>query len=59
MQHMTGAHKDWVTALNFIPGYDVLVSGDRRGVMKLWDVASCKSIGTYSISLKNGVCLKS
>ncbi|XP_066929588.1 kinesin-like protein KIF21A isoform X3 [Clytia hemisphaerica] len=43
--HMTSAHKDWVTTLNFVPGYDVLVSGDRRGVMRLWDVKSCKQIG--------------
>jgi len=43
--HMTSAHKDWVTSLNFVPGYDVLVSGDRRGIMRLWDIKSCKPIG--------------
>ena len=45
LQHMTSAHKDWVTSLNFVPGYDVLVSGDRRGIMRLWDIKSCKPIG--------------
>lgn len=44
-QHLTSAHKDWVMALNFVPGYDVLISGDRRGLMKLWDVQSCKQLG--------------
>lgn len=44
-QHLTTAHKDWVTALNFVPGIDVAISADRRGLLKLWDVADCKSLG--------------
>ena len=47
-QHLTAAHKDWVTALNFVPNENILISSDRRGVVKLWDANSCKLAGILS-----------
>ena len=32
-------------ALNFVPNKDVLISADRRGLLKLWEVNTCKLIG--------------
>ena len=37
-QHMTAAHKDWVCALDFLHPQDVLLSGCRGGMLKLWRV---------------------
>ena len=37
-QHMTGAHKDWVCALDFLRPQNVLLSGCRGGILKLWQV---------------------
>lgn len=37
-QHMTAAHKDWVCALDFLHSQDVLLSGCRGGMLKLWRV---------------------
>ena len=37
-QHMTGAHKDWVSALDFLRSQNVLLSGCRGGMLKLWRV---------------------
>ncbi|XP_065653153.1 kinesin-like protein KIF21A isoform X1 [Hydra vulgaris] len=44
-EHLTAAHKDWVTALNFIPNENILISSDRRGVVKLWNANTCKLAG--------------
>lgn len=38
IQHMTGAHKDWVCALDFLRPQNVLLSGCRGGMLKLWRV---------------------
>ncbi|XP_068706448.1 kinesin-like protein KIF21A [Montipora foliosa] len=38
VQHFTGAHKDWVSALDFLRPQNVLLSGCRSGVLKLWRV---------------------
>nr|XP_058952852.1 kinesin-like protein KIF21A [Pocillopora verrucosa] len=38
IQHMTAAHKDWVCALDFLHPQDVLLSGCRGGMLKLWRV---------------------
>ncbi|XP_020607901.1 kinesin-like protein KIF21A [Orbicella faveolata] len=38
IQHMTGAHKDWVCALDFLHPQNVLLSGCRGGMLKLWRV---------------------
>ena len=35
---MTGAHKDWVCALDFLRPQNVLLSGCRGGMLKLWRV---------------------
>ncbi|RUS77152.1 hypothetical protein EGW08_015087, partial [Elysia chlorotica] len=42
---INAAHKDWVCALDFIPGTDTLVSGCRAGFLKLWQADSCASLG--------------
>jgi len=38
IQHMTGAHKDWVSSLDFLRPQNVLLSGCRGGMLKLWRV---------------------
>ena len=35
---MTGAHKDWVSSLDFLRPQNVLLSGCRGGMLKLWRV---------------------
>lgn len=40
VQHLTGAHKDWVSALAFLRPRNVLLSGCRGGMLKLWRVES-------------------
>ncbi|KAK3760382.1 hypothetical protein RRG08_029412 [Elysia crispata] len=42
---INAAHKDWVCALDFIPGTDTLVSGCRAGFLKLWQSDTCASLG--------------
>ena len=37
-QHMTAAHKDWVSALDLLRPQNVLLSGCRGGMLKLWRV---------------------
>ncbi|XP_071956481.1 kinesin-like protein KIF21A isoform X3 [Antedon mediterranea] len=40
-----GAHKDWICALDFLPGKDCLLSGCRGGQLKLWNISDCSQIG--------------
>lgn len=60
-QHMTGAHKDWVCALDFLRTQNVLLSGCRGGILKLWRVEN----GTLVCEIKahrhpiNAVCTNS
>ena len=51
LQHVANAHRDWVTALSFVPGVDVVMSGDRRGLLKLWDVQNCRALGKLDLLL--------
>ncbi|XP_033100035.1 kinesin-like protein KIF21B isoform X7 [Anneissia japonica] len=39
------AHKDWICALDFLPGKDCLLSGCRGGQLKLWNINDCSQIG--------------
>ena len=32
-------------SLNFVPNKNVLISADRRGLLKLWEVNTCKLMG--------------
>ncbi|KAK3701859.1 hypothetical protein QZH41_019587 [Actinostola sp. cb2023] len=43
-QHLIGAHTDWICALDFLPKTNVLLSGCRRGVLKLWQADTCQQI---------------
>ncbi|XP_031568029.1 kinesin-like protein KIF21A [Actinia tenebrosa] len=43
-QHLIGAHSDWICALDFLPQSSVLLSGCRRGVLKLWQSDTCQQI---------------
>ncbi|KAL1117595.1 hypothetical protein AAG570_003910, partial [Ranatra chinensis] len=42
---ITGAHKDWVTGLTFVPGQPFLISGCRDGSIKLWSTETCLQLG--------------
>ena len=42
---MTNAHKDWVCSLNVVPVYDVIASGCRSGVLKMWHTDSFTQLG--------------
>ena len=42
---MTNAHKDWVCSLNVIPIYDVIASGCRSGMLKMWHTESFTQLG--------------
>ena len=44
-QTITGAHRDWVKGLAFMPGGNCLVSGDRTGSVKLWNIDDCSMLG--------------
>ncbi|XP_041367345.1 kinesin-like protein KIF21A isoform X2 [Gigantopelta aegis] len=43
-QSINSAHKDWICALDFMPGSNVLLSGCRGGFVKLWQMDSCTQI---------------
>ncbi|XP_028393675.1 kinesin-like protein KIF21A isoform X2 [Dendronephthya gigantea] len=44
-QNLISAHKDWVCSLDFLRSHNVLVSGCRGGVLKLWEPETCQEIG--------------
>ncbi|XP_047500183.1 kinesin-like protein KIF21A isoform X4 [Penaeus chinensis] len=45
VQSLNNAHKDWVCALCFTPGGQIVLSGCRGGVIKMWSTESCQLIG--------------
>ncbi|XP_068214195.1 kinesin-like protein KIF21A isoform X3 [Palaemon carinicauda] len=45
VQSLNNAHKDWVCALCFTPGGQIVLSGCRGGVIKMWSAESCQLIG--------------
>ncbi|XP_070310685.1 kinesin-like protein KIF21A isoform X10 [Odocoileus virginianus] len=38
LQQVPNAHKDWVCALEVVPGHPLLLSGCRGGILKLWNI---------------------
>ncbi|CAB3988481.1 Kinesin KIF21A [Paramuricea clavata] len=44
-QNLISAHKDWVCSLDFLCSHNVLLSGCRGGVLKLWEPETCQEIG--------------
>ncbi|CAL1546229.1 unnamed protein product [Lymnaea stagnalis] len=42
---INAAHKDWVCALDFIPGSNILLSGCRGGLLKMWQPDTCVCLG--------------
>jgi WD40 repeat protein len=45
LQSINNAHKYWVCGLALLPGGNCLLSGCRGGMVKLWHIDSCASIG--------------
>ena len=45
MQSLNNAHKDWICALCFLPGGQIVLSGCRGGVIKMWGADSCHLLG--------------
>ncbi|XP_076067796.1 kinesin-like protein 31E [Oratosquilla oratoria] len=45
VQSLNNAHKDWVCGLCFTPGGQIVLSGCRGGVIKMWSTESCQLIG--------------
>jgi kinesin family protein 4/21/27 len=47
-QAINAAHSHWVTAMMKLPRLNVLVSGCRSGVIKLWTAQNCQQLGETS-----------
>ena len=45
VRSINNAHKDWICGLAHLPGGQVLVSGCRAGVIKLWSTETCMPVG--------------
>ncbi|XP_069797877.1 kinesin-like protein KIF21B isoform X3 [Narcine bancroftii] len=45
IQQIPNAHKDWVCALAFVPGRDLLLSGCRAGMLKVWNIDNFTPLG--------------
>ncbi|XP_059806391.1 kinesin-like protein KIF21B isoform X3 [Hypanus sabinus] len=45
IQQIPNAHKDWVCALAFVPGRDLLLSGCRGGMLKVWNIDNFTPLG--------------
>ncbi|XP_078276850.1 kinesin-like protein KIF21B [Rhinoraja longicauda] len=45
IQQIPNAHKDWVCALAFVPGRDMLLSGCRGGILKVWNIDNFTLLG--------------
>ncbi|XP_078536066.1 kinesin-like protein KIF21A isoform X4 [Lissotriton helveticus] len=61
VQQVPNAHKDWVCALAKVPHSQVLLSGCRGGILKLWNVDSFLPIGELKAhdSPINAICTNS
>eukprot|EP00058_Branchiostoma_floridae_P011587 XP_002597075.1 hypothetical protein BRAFLDRAFT_105050 [Branchiostoma floridae] len=42
---ISNAHKDWICALDFVPGRQMLLSGCRAGQLKVWQMEDCSLVG--------------
>ncbi|CAB1317026.1 unnamed protein product, partial [Coregonus sp. 'balchen'] len=45
VQQVASAHSDWVSALGVVPGYPVVLSADRGGLLKLWHADTLAQLG--------------
>ncbi|XP_045080694.1 kinesin-like protein KIF21A isoform X1 [Coregonus clupeaformis] len=45
VQQVASAHSDWVSALGLVPGYPVVLSADRGGLLKLWHADTLAQLG--------------
>ncbi|KAK3859205.1 hypothetical protein Pcinc_034655 [Petrolisthes cinctipes] len=45
VQSLNNAHRDWVCALCFTPGGQIVLSGCRGGMIKMWSTETCQPIG--------------
>nr|XP_036299074.1 kinesin-like protein KIF21B [Pipistrellus kuhlii] len=61
IQQIPNAHKDWVSALAFVPGRPMLLSACRAGLLKVWNVDSFTPVGEIKghDSPVNAVCTNS
>ncbi|XP_047723662.1 kinesin-like protein KIF21A isoform X5 [Prionailurus viverrinus] len=61
LQQVPNAHKDWVCALGVVPGYPVLLSGCRGGILKLWNMDTFVPVGEMKghDSPINAICVNS
>ena len=51
LQNLISAHKDWVCSMDFLRSHNVLLSGCRGGVLKLWEPDTCQEIGRFTITV--------
>ncbi|MGH0175270.1 UNVERIFIED_CONTAM: hypothetical protein FKN15_070001, partial [Acipenser sinensis] len=60
-QQIPNAHKDWVSALAYVPGRPMLLSGCRGGMLKVWNVDNFTPIGEIKghDSPINAICTNS
>ncbi|MBN3274807.1 KI21B protein, partial [Polyodon spathula] len=61
LQQIPNAHKDWVSALAYVPGRPMLLSGCRGGMLKVWNVDNFTPIGEIKghDSPINAICTNS
>ncbi|XP_069085848.1 kinesin-like protein KIF21A isoform X3 [Pleurodeles waltl] len=61
VQQVPNAHRDWVCALAKVPNSQVLLSGCRGGIIKLWNVDSVLPVGELKAhdSPINAICTNS
>uniref|UniRef100_A0A8C6FWE3 Kinesin-like protein KIF21A n=1 Tax=Moschus moschiferus TaxID=68415 RepID=A0A8C6FWE3_MOSMO len=61
LQQVPNAHKDWVCALEVVPGHPVLLSGCRGGILKLWNIDTFVPVGEMKghESPINAICVNS
>jgi len=45
VRSINNAHKDWICGLAHLPGGQVLVSGCRAGIIKMWSTETCGLVG--------------
>jgi len=45
VKSLNNAHKDWVCGLSFLHGLNLVISGCRGGIIKLWSTESCALVG--------------
>ncbi|XP_063220986.1 kinesin-like protein KIF21A isoform X2 [Bacillus rossius redtenbacheri] len=45
IQSLNNAHKDWLCGLAYLPGGQMILSGCRQGMVKLWSTESCQLLG--------------